>query len=421
MSLWVGIMNDMLIRKAYKFRLKTNNALEQNLFQSAGCTRWVWNHVWHMNQRRLTEKQKLIWYQEAAFWLTRWKQSEEYGFLRDCPSQALQQTLRDLERAYKDGFDKKQPLKRMPRKKRRGMDVSFRYPQGIRVDNRRVFLPKIGWVGFYKSQVIEGNIKSATVSYKAGHWYVSIQVEQALAEPCHPETDAVGIDMGITRFATLSTGDSVNPINAVRHYEQRLARAQRQLSRKVKFSANWHKQKQRISKIHQAIANTRNDFLHKESLKISKNHAMIFVEDLKVSNMSRSAKGDRAKSGLNKAILDQGWAEFRRQLDYNSQWQGGMVVAVPAHHTSQACHQCGHTTPDNRRSQSHFECMACGHTDNADVNAAKNILARGHRVLACGGTAQQDRPVKQESVESREAMPPATANAVVGITVALGR
>ena len=259
----------MLIRKAYKFRLKTSEALEQTLFQYAGCSRWVWNHAWHMNQRRLADKQKILWYQEAAFWLTRWKQSEEYGFLKDCQSQVLQQSLKDLDRAYRDGFDKNQPLKRMPRKKRRGMGISFRYPQGIKVDNRRVFLPKIGWVGFFKSQSIEGNIKNATISYKAGHWYIAIQVEQVLAEPRHSATDAIGIDMGIAKFATLSNGVTVNPINVLRHHEQRRAGAQRNLSRKVTFSANWQKQKQRIGKIHHAIACTRNDFLHKASHEIS--------------------------------------------------------------------------------------------------------------------------------------------------------
>lgn len=419
----------MLIRKAYKYRLKTSTALEQTLFQYAGCVRWVWNHVWHMNQQRLRDKQKILWYQESAFWLTRWKQSEEYGFLKQCQSQVLQQSLKDLDRAYKDGFDKNQPLKRLPRKKRRDRDVSFRYPQGIKVDNRRVFLPKIGWVGFFKSQPIEGLIKNATLSYQADHWYVSIQVEQALPEPRHVSTSDVGVDLGVAKFAALSNGIAYEPESPYRKYQDQLARSQRQLSRKVKFSSNWHKQKKQIQKLHHKIACCRSDFLHRTSHRISQNHAMLFVEDLKVRNMSRSAKGSleqpgrnvRAKAGLNKSILDQGWGEFRRQLEYKSQWRGGIVVAVPPHHTSQECSRCGHTHKENRPSQERFECGACGHKENADINAAKNIRARGHRVLACGDTVQLGRSVKQEPVGCREAEPPTAAKAAAGITVSLGR
>ncbi len=404
----------MLVRKAYKYRLKTNREEEQKLSRQAGCVRWVWNQVWRMNQRRLTAKQPLVWYQEAAFWLRLWKSSEEYGFLRECHSQPLQQALKDLDRAYRDGFDKAQPLKRLPRKKKKYQDTSFRYPQGVKLGNRRIYLPKIGWVGFFKSRPVEGKIKNATLSHQAGHWYVSVQVELELPDPVHPDTGSVGVDMGVTKFAALSNGITCEPENAYRKHQDHLARAQRSLGRKVKFSENWKKQKRRISKIHHKIACCRADFVHKTSTTISKTHAMIFVEDLKVRNMSRTAAGTqaqpgrnvRAKSGLNKSILDQGWGEFRRQLEYKSQWRGGMVMAVPPHHTSQECSTCGHTHPDNRQSQAVFECVACGHTENADINAAKNIEARGHRALACGEMVQQDRSAKQESVGYREVIPP---------------
>ncbi|HEJ9401396.1 TPA: transposase, partial [Proteus mirabilis] len=188
---------------------------------------------------------------------------------------------------------------------------------------------------------------------------------------------------------------------------RKLARLQRKLSRKIKFSANWQKQKRKIQRLHSHIANIRKDSLHKVTSEISKNHAMIVIEDLKVSNMSKSAKGTterhgrnvKAKSGLNRSILEQGWYEMRRQLEYKQLWRGGQVLAIPPAYTSQKCACCGHTAKENRQSQSQFECLECGYTANADINAARNILAAGHAVLACGGRVQSDRPSKQEPAE----------------------
>ena len=137
---------------------------------------------------------------------------------------------------------------------------------------------------------------------------------------------------------------------------------------------------------------------------------MIVIEGLKVSNMSKSAKGTadqhgrnvKAKSGLNRAIQDQGWYELRRQLEYKQFWRGAQVLAINPAYTSQKCACCGHTTKENRQTQSQFECLECGYTENADINGARNILAAGHAVLACGGTAQSGRPVKQEPTEASQ-------------------
>lgn len=145
----------------------------------------------------------------------------------------------------------------------------------------------------------------------------------------------VGLDAGITKLATLSDGTVFEPVNSFKTSQKKLATFQRQLSRKVKFSANWQKQKRKIQRLHSHIANIRKDYLHKATTKISKNHAMIAIEDLKVSNMSKSAKGTaeqhgrnvKAKSGLNRAILDQGWHEMRRQLEYKQLWRGGQVLS----------------------------------------------------------------------------------------------
>ena len=381
----------MLVLKAYKFKLKMTPDLEKKCHQMAGCCRFVWNKALSMNLERLKNKQKLLWYHELAFWLTFWKKTEELNFLKGCHSQALQQTIKNLDRAFKDAFDKKQSNKRVPVFKRKWEGDSFSYPQGFKVVNKRVFLPKIGWVAFHKSREIEGDLKNLIVKREVDGWYISIQVEQELPEPVHSSQSVVGVDLGITRFATLSNGQFFRPENHFREYEGRLARAQKKLARQQKFSENWKKQKKKIGKIHHKIKNCRLDDLHKISNTISKNHAMVVLEDLQVKNMSKSAKGSveipgtkvKAKSGLNKSILDQGWAKLREFLRYKLHWLGGELVTIDPRYTSQTCPKCKNIDSNNRLTQSKFECVKCSYRNNADVVGAMNILAAGLAVMVC--------------------------------------
>ena len=399
-------------RKAYKFRIKTNTDIECKLLRFCGSARFLWNKSLAMNLVRLENKQTLRWYNELAFWLTLWKQSDEYAFLKECPSQVLQQKLKDLDRAFRDAFDNKQPLKRIPVFKKRGSGDSIRFPQGFKIVGRRIFLPKIGWVGFYKSCKIEGKVKNITLSNRAGRWYASIQVEQVIDVCKHPSDSEIGIDAGIKCFAAFSDGTMIEGVNSFRRHEQALARGQRKLSRKQKESNNRKKQKKKISRLHQKISNVRSDFLHKLSTEISKNHATVYVEGLHIRNMSSSARATiedpgikvKAKSGLNKSILDQGWGEFRRQLDYKLLWKGGKLVEVDFRYTSQTCSCCGHRVKENRLSQAVFMCMACGHEENADVNAAKNILTVGQTGIACQANRTSGR--QQEPAGNREGVLP---------------
>ena len=390
--------------QAYKFRLKTSSEIE-NVFQMiAGCCRKVWNMVLEHNLFHLAQKAAIWFYHEADFWLKLWKQSEEYGFLKLVPAQVLQQKLLDLDQAFRAAFDKNQPHKRMPTWRKMGKHDSFRFPQHFKIENRRIFLPKIGWVGFYQSQPIVGKAKNITVSKKGAHWYASILTEIEVPGVKAVATSAIGLDVGIKAFAVTSNGQIINGINSFKSYAAKLAKLQRQLAKKVKFSANWQKQKLKIQQLHQKMGHIRHDFLHKLSTTLCNNHAMIVVEDLKIKHMSRSAKGTlqcpgkhvKAKSGLNKAILDQGWGKFRLMLEYKLKWLGGLLLKVNAKHTSQRCHACGHIAKANRVSQSMFRCVVCNHEAHADINAANNILAAGHAVLACGETVQLGRSMKQE-------------------------
>ncbi len=227
------------------------------------------------------------------------------------------------------------------------MGESFRYPDAKQFEidqaNSRIKLPKLGWIRYRNSRNISGAAKNITISQTGGKWYASIQTEREVAQPVPVATSAIGIDVGITRFATLNDGSFIAPLNSFKRHQQRLAKYQRRMSRKVKFSKNWRKAKTKVTRCHHHIANARRDFLHKTTTTISQNHALVCIEDLQVRNMSKSAKGSseqhgkrvKQKSGLNRATLDQGWAEFRRQLEYKMAWSAGMLLAVPAQHTSQ--------------------------------------------------------------------------------------
>ena len=372
----------MKIRKGYKYRLKTTTKTAAQFVRFAGACRFVWNKILALNEGRYLAGVPRLSYNDAAGPLALWKQSEEYGWLNTVHSQVLQQCLKDLDRAYANlSAGRAEP----PASRKKFLSDAFRYPQGFQVDGNQVYLPKIGWVRFWKSRPIDGTIKNVTVSRTGKHWFVAFQVEMDIPDPVHPADAWVGIDLGVATFAAFSDGTLIPPLNALRTNERKLARAQQTLARKVKFSRNWQKQKARINRLHTKIAHCRHDFLHQHSTQISKNHAVIVVEDLQVRNMSRSAKGTMdepgkhvaTKSGLNKAILDQGWGMFRRLLEYKQLWRGGEVIAVSPRYTSQCCAVCGYISAKNRVQQALFSCQSCGHCYHADVNAAQNILALG--------------------------------------------
>ena len=387
--------------QAFKYELMPTGEQQRQMRRFAGSCRFVFNKALALQKQRFERGEKKLGYAALCKELTGWRNGAETPWLSDAPIHPLQQTLKDLERAYSNFFAKRADF---PRFKKKGQSDSFRYPdpKQIKLDqgNARVFLPKLGWLRFRQSRDVLGAVKNITVSQSRGKWFVSIQTEREVAQST-PQGDAVGIDMGVARFATLSDGTYFAPLNSFKRHEDRLRRAQQSMSRKTKFSNNWKKAKSRVQRIHSRIGNARRDFLHKTSTTISQNHAMVCIEDLAVRNMSRSAAGTvekpgrnvRAKSGLNKSILDQGWFEFRRQLDYKVAWRGGWLVAVPPQYTSRTCLACGHVSAGNRKTQAQFLCVECGFEENADVVGAINVLRAGHARFA--------------SEVSRAAMPPA--------------
>jgi putative transposase len=377
--------------QAFKYELMPDGDQQRDMRRFAGSCRFVFNKALALQKENYEAGGKFIGYVAMAKQLTAWRNSAETTWLKDAPVHPLQHALKDLEKAYKNFFEKRADF---PRFKRKGQSDSFRYPdpKQIKFDqaNGRIFLPKLGWLRYRNSRAALGELRNVTVSQSGGKWFVSIQTRREVETPL-PKGGVVGIDMGIARFATLSDGTFYAPLNSFKRHQDRLRKAQQAMSRKVKFSNNWKKAKARVQRIHSRIGNARRDYLHKTSTAISKNHAMVCIEDLQVRNMSKSAAGTvdapgrnvQAKSGLNKSILDQGWFEFRRQLDYKLAWSGGHLIAVPPQNTSRTCPCCGHVSADNRQMQAQFLCVECGFEENADVVGAINVLRAGHARLAC--------------------------------------
>jgi putative transposase len=389
--------------QAFQYELQPDGRQRRDLGRFAGSCRFVFNKALALQNANHAAGNTFIGYVKMANLLPVWKR--EFPWLGEAPSQALQQALKHLDRAFTSFFHKRSAC---PRFKKRGYGDSFRFPQGFRLDqtNSRIFLPKLGWLRYRNSREVLGVVKNVTVRHRIGKWRVSIQTEREVEPPVR-QGNAVGIDLGVVRFATLSDGTVIPPLNIFKRYAAALGKAQQAMSRKQKFSHNWKKAKARIQGIHVRMANARRDFLHKTSTAISKNHAMVVMEDLQVGQMSRSAAGTvehpgrnvRQKAGLNRAILDQGWAEFRRQLEYKMLWNGGLFLAVPAPNTSRTCPQCSHASADNRQSQARFRCVECGFAENADLVGAINVLRAGHARLVCevngAVSRQQQKPTER--------------------------
>jgi len=246
---------------------------------------------------------------------------KELDWLSLCPSQSLQQVNKDLDQAFKNFFRGRG----YPRFKKKAIHNSFRFPQGITLMNQlskkvaQAQLPKLGIVRFTRTKEIEGKIKHVTISKSCGDWYIAFNCEVVIPKPQQKPQSAIGIDRGIKTFAQCSDGTPIHGVSSLKKNLEKLARLQRKLAKKKKFSSNWRKTRQKIEKLHYHIANLRKDFLHKTSTQLAQSHSLIVMEDLNTKDMAKSAKGTKenpgnnvkAKSRLNRSILDQGWHMFR--------------------------------------------------------------------------------------------------------------
>ena len=376
----------MIQNRGFKFRLYPNKNQATFFNKTIGCARFVFNFF--------VAKQKdndAYWYiveemvQNGQLPVNNWKgeffrknesikalveMKEHYPFLKEVDSIALQKSIENLNDAYSRYYEKQNKAPRFKTKKNKLQSYTTKLVNNnIEIKDNCIKLPKAGWVKFAKSREVEGRILSATIRRNpSGKYYISICTEENI-EPLPKTNKSVGIDVGLKHFAVLSNGD--NPIRNPKWFyalEEKLAKAQRILSRRTIGGSNWNKQRIKVARIHEKIANARKDYLDKISTNLVKNHDLIAIEDLKVANMVKNHH-------ISKALNEVSWAEFRGMLEYKAEWYGKRVIAVNPQYTSQTCNQCGHVAKENRKSQADFECMACGHKDNADRNASKNILA----------------------------------------------
>lgn len=381
--------------RTHTYRLYPTNEQERKLVQWVGTVRAVYNVA--LEQRR-------DWYKPGRRFNCVTQGPEvtalrsEFDWIRDVPASPLHQALRDLDRAYQNWWSGRA---KAPTPRKRGQNDSMRFQlsggfslRRVSTNWGRIDIPKLGSVRFRWDREITGKVKTITVLNRAGVWTITAPFECEAEGFSQAPSGAIGIDRGIAVFAALSDGTQISALNVGKKARRSLVRAQRKLSRKKKGSANRKKAALRLAKIHMRVANARKDFLHKLTTDIAQNHGTVVVEALKVRNMTASARGTvdrpgrnvRAKSGLNRSILDQGWGMFRTMLAYKLAARGGRLIEVPAAYTSQTCASCGVVDARSRVSQSRFICIGCGHEANADTNAAINILAAGHAVTACRGT-----------------------------------
>ena len=401
----------MIIKKSFKYRLRLTREQESLCSQTAGSCRYVWNRALALKKELWEKKKENLSCFDLNNLLAEWK--KELDWLSSPPSQSLQQVNKDLGQAFKNFFFGRG----YPKFKKKGVNDSFRLPQGVTLTKQlskkvgQVNLPKLGIVRFTKTREIEGRIRHVTISKSCKNWFISFNCEVDIPQPKEIPQSHIGIDRGIKIFAQCSNREAIPTVSPLKKNLKRLARLQRQLSKKKKFSSNWRKTKQKIQKLHNHIANLRNDFLHKVSTQLAKSHSLIVMEDLKTKDMAKSAKGTKekpgtnvkAKSGLNRSILDQGWYTFQNHLSYKLNWRGGRLVLILPKNTSLECRICHHISKENRINQEVFQYQNCGHTENADLNASINILAAGHAVIACGVEALAST-AKQELLIRKPAM-----------------
>ncbi|MEU9401396.1 RNA-guided endonuclease TnpB family protein [Streptomyces sp. NPDC048242] len=395
------------VKRAFKYRFYPTDEQAAELSRTFGCVRLVYNkaleertHAWYAGQRRIS-------YVQSSAALTEWKKAEELGFLAEVSSVPLQQALRHLQTAFGNFFAKRAKYPRFKSKKKSRASAEYTR-SGFKFRDGRLTLAKMAEpLDIRWSRRLPEGAEPTTVTVSrdaAGRWFVSLLCEDTITPL--PATDAaVGIDAGITSLVTLSTGEKITNPRYERRDRARLARVQRELSRKVKGSNNREKRRRKAAKVHARIADRRRDFLHKLSTRLVRENQTVVIEDLTVHNLLKNHK-------LARAISDASWTELRSMLEYKCAWYGRELVVIDRWFpSSKLCGACGTITAKMPLNVREWTCD-CGAVHDRDVNAAKNILAAGLAVSACGGGV---RPQRESSRTGRSSMKQEPQRATAGI------
>jgi putative transposase len=380
-------MSGRLVKRAYRYRFYPTPEQADLLNRTFGCVRYVYNRALAERSRAWTQERKRVTFADTCRMLTAWKAEPETAWLYEVSNVALQQGLQHLQQGFVNFWGKHAKYPNFKSKHKSRASATFT-TSGFRYKDGRVFLAKmtepldVRW-----SRPLPEGAEPSTVTVSrdaAGRWFVSVLAE-AMVEALPPLGAAVGIDAGITSLLTLSTGEKIANPRHERRDRERLARAQRELSRKQKGSANRQKARRKAARVHARIADRRADFLHKLSTRIIRENQTVVIEDLSVRNMLRN-------HSLARAISDASWSEFRRMLEYKADWHGRTVIAVDRFYpSSKTCSACGAIAAKLPLGVRGWECCGCGTSHDRDVNAAKVTLAAGLAVSACGDGVRPSR------------------------------
>ena len=376
----------MKINRAYRYELKPNVQHRILLAKHAGTARFAYN--WALQKRiELYEKERKSTNAIEQHRLLNSLKATEFPWMYEVSKCAAQEALRDLDTAFKNFFRgiKQGQQVGFPSFKRKGDRDSFRLTGTIKVQDKKVQLPRLGIINLKEASKLKGNILSATIAREADRWYVSFTVECEIAEPEPVQGEQIGIDVGLTSFATFSNGDKIYSPKPLEKNLKRLKKASQRHSRKIKGSKNRKKSALKLSRLHRTIRNIRKDFLHKESTQLAKTKSVIVLEDLCVKKML-------GNNTLSRRISDAGWSEFRRMLEYKTKWYGSKLVVAPRFYpSSKICSECGEQIKELRLSVRQWQCANCQSMHDRDINAAKNLLklstGSSPGINACGDTS----------------------------------
>ena len=404
------------MKLAHKVELRSTKRQKETLRQHAGASRWAYN--WGLSRCKAAYQEWLLLDKPKKWdgWPNAYSLHRELNLLKKQPKEtggvpwmydvskcAPHEALRDLEVAFK-GFLKGRS--RYPRFKSKKLKIGgFRLSGSITVTECFVKLPRIGKVRLMPNErgyLSIGKPAQITVSEQNDRWFVSVICPDDAMTISSNGLSAVGLDMGVSRLATLSDGTVIENPKALAKSQRKLKKLQRSLARKTKGSRNRLKVKVLLAKTHSQVCSLRKDHLHKASTQLTKSHGLIVLEDLKIKNMTKG--GGSHKRGLNRVMLDASLGEFRRLLEYKGVLYGCKILSVNPAYTSQRCSSCGHTEKANRQNQAQFSCQSCGFEINADLNASINILVAAslpETLNACGGVVRPDqfRLVRQISMK----------------------